>query len=142
MDYAYWVETAIEGALIGYSQLSSKVHNPDIVSNLSSTVGIIYAMSGALGLNSAKLIFNVIPKSTCSAGSVNASSFLSGVRIEPVGGGNNGQEIIKLVGSDGIWFLNTCTGGLYDVLGNFVYQYPGNWSCPGIVGSTQPNNTN
>ncbi|MEX0812669.1 MAG: hypothetical protein WD048_10675 [Chitinophagales bacterium] len=65
MNFAYWVETAMEGTLLGYSQLDSKVHNPDVISNLSATFGLISAIGGAIGLNASKLVFDVIPKVRC-----------------------------------------------------------------------------
>ncbi|QWF16939.1 hypothetical protein [Lysobacter capsici] len=42
-------------------------------------------------------------------------------------------RVIKMVGIDGrtgnvmLYLLNTCTGQLFDVTGQVVYQYPGDW---------------
>lgn len=41
--------------------------------------------------------------------------------------GVDGGYTIKVVGRDGIYFLDLETGRLYNILGSFVYQYPGEW---------------
>jgi len=46
--------------------------------------------------------------------------------------------VIKLVGKDGrgrtqVYFLDLCSGGLFDSLGSQVYQYPGEWGGNGCA---------
>jgi hypothetical protein len=46
------------------------------------------------------------------------------VRDEPV----VAMDIIKITTDDGVYLLDLCTGTLYNILGEVVYQYPGDWS--------------
>lgn len=36
-------------------------------------------------------------------------------------------DVVKLTSSQGIFFLDLDTGELFDVLGNKVFTYPGDW---------------